>query len=237
MTRFDLLKFPTDDDLAQAAASQWLDLLAASKSPSFSVALSGGRIAKKFFSAVAKSPGAKQKLERIHFFWGDERCVPPNDPESNFGIANELLLAPLQIPSSQIHRIKGELEPEPAAREAEAQLRRLVAAGQNQNGLPVIDLIFLGMGEDGHTASLFPSEPEDARNDPAIYRPVLASKPPPHRITLGYRPIIVARDAWVLASSAGKEAALRESLSPTGATPLARVIQRRLHTKIFSDIT
>src|SRR4051794_25837114 len=115
MAKIDLLKFATDDDLVQAASNQWLDLLAASKSPSFSVALSGGRIARKFYSTVAKSPGAKQRLERVHFFWGDERCVPPNDPESNFGLAHELLFAPLQIPSAQIHRIRGELEPEKAA--------------------------------------------------------------------------------------------------------------------------
>jgi len=234
MGQIDLLKFTNDDSLAQAAASQWLDVLATSKNPSFSAALSGGRIARKFSSALAKAPGAKATLERVHFFWSDERCVPPSDPESNFAIANELLFASLKIDPGQIHRIKGEKDPEQAASEAETELSRFVMA--DQNGMPVIDLIFLGMGEDGHTASLFPSEPEPVRNNTAIFRHVVASKPPPTRITLGYSTIIAARDVWVMASGSGKEAALRESLSPTGTTPLARVLQRRQQTKVLTDI-
>jgi 6-phosphogluconolactonase len=234
MAEIEHLKFASDDELAQAAAKQLLDVLADSKRASFSVALSGGRIARKLSSAIAANLGAKQKLERVHFFWGDERCVPPNDPESNFRIADELIFSPLKIDPGHIHRVKGELEPEEAAREAETELKRFVPV--NQNGFPIIDLIFLGMGEDGHTASLFPSEPESAGTDPAIYRHVVASKPPPHRVTLGYGPIIAAHGVWVLASGAAKEAALRESLSSTGMTPLARVLQRRQHTKVFSDI-
>jgi len=234
MGQIDLLKFTNDDSLAQAAASQWLEKLADSKNLSLSAALSGGRIARKFSSALAKTPGAKSTLERVHFFWGDERCVPPSDPESNFAIANELLFTPLKIDPAQIHRFKGEKDPEQAASEAETELRRFVTA--DQNGMPAIDLIFLGMGEDGHTASLFPSEPEQVRNNTAIFRHVVASKPPPTRITLGYSTIIAARDVWVMASGSGKEAALRESLSPTGRTPLARVLQRRQQTKVLTDI-
>jgi 6-phosphogluconolactonase len=235
MDRVEISRSGTDDGLAQAAATQWIELLGASAAKPFSsVALSGGRIARKFFSAVSKTPAARQNLDRVHFFWGDERCVPPNDPESNFGMANELLFAPLKIPAAQIHRIQGELPPEQAASEAQAELKRLIVSGEN--GLPILDLIFLGMGEDGHVASLFPGEPESARNNPAIFRPVVASKPPPHRITLGYGGIIAAREVWVLASGAGKEQALRSSLSPDGQTPLARVLQRRHHTKIFTEL-
>jgi 6-phosphogluconolactonase len=234
MARFDFLKFATDEDLAEAAAGQWLDLLAVGATVSSSAALSGGRIAHKFFSALARTAGAAKKLATVHFFWGDERCVAPDDPESNFGIANELLFSPLKIAAKQIHRIKGEIAPEQAAREAETELEGLVA--KSSDGLPIIDLIFLGMGEDGHVASLFPTEPEEMRNNPAVYRPVIASKPPPRRITLRYGPIVAAREVWVLASGAGKEKALRDSLSPTGATPLARVLQRREQTRIFTDI-
>lgn len=234
MGRFELLKFATDDEVAQSVVRAWLQLLASINEPRFSVALSGGRIAHKFFSFLAKAPDARAKLAHVHFFWGDERCVPPNDPESNFGMANELLFTPLRADPAHIHRIKGEIAPEQAALEAAADLRG--SSASEQNGMPVVDLIFLGMGEDGHTASLFPSEPEPVRADPALFRPVVASKPPPNRITVGYGVIIAAREVWVLASGAGKEAAFAESLSPTGRTPLARVLHKREHTKVFTDI-
>src|SRR5437870_4416455 len=92
------------------------------------------------------------------------------------------------------------------------------------------------MGEDGHVASLFPGEPRGALSEPSVYRAVTAVKPPPRRITLGYPAIFAAREVWVLASGAGKEAALRQSLSPTGTTPLAHVIQNRHFTTILTDI-
>ena len=92
------------------------------------------------------------------------------------------------------------------------------------------------MGEDGHVASLFPGEPEEVMRSQAVYRPVIATKPPPHRITMGYSTIAAARQVWVLASGAGKEKALREALGPGGKTPLVRVLKLRSHTKIFTDV-
>ena len=201
----------------------------------YCVALSGGRIAKRFCSAVANLAKTRPSLfGSVHFFWGDERCVPPTDPESNFALAQELLLRPLQVPEQQIHRIRGEERPESAAASAEAEIKQIAVL--NSEGQPVLDLIFLGMGEDGHVASLFPGEPEEITRNKAIFRPVVAVKPPPNRITIGYAAIAAAKQIWVLASGAGKEAALRESLSETGKTPLARVIKLRAQTKIFTDI-
>src|SRR2546423_1046086 len=93
MEKCELLTFADDRQLAQAAATRWLDCLAASKGQnSFLVALSGGRIARTFFAATANLGKSKRSLfDPVHFFWGDERCVPPNDPESNYHIAQELL--------------------------------------------------------------------------------------------------------------------------------------------------
>ena len=92
------------------------------------------------------------------------------------------------------------------------------------------------MGEDGHVASLFPGEPNVLISDKAIYRAVKNSpKPPLNRVTLGYAAIAAARQVWVLVSGAGKEAALRESLSPAKKNPLGRLIQSRSNTKIFND--
>ncbi len=225
--------FPSATQLAASTARQFLGQLPASGG--FSIALSGGRIAQDFFRAVARQSQERgQSLTHIHFFWADERCVPPDHADSNYRSAAELLITPLGLPPHNIHRLRGEDEPEHAAAEAEKELRQFTLA--SPGGQPVLDLVLLGMGEDGHVASLFPGEAEAVMTSPAVYRAVTASKPPPRRITLGYGAIAAATEVWVLASGAGKEAALRESLSPAGVTPLARVLRTREHTRTFTDI-
>jgi 6-phosphogluconolactonase len=240
---FNLSHSPDAAALAKTVAAEWLGQLQAhlgkpGDSP-YTVALSGGRITRTFFTEivrqVADSGGGFQNiLPRVHFFWADERCVPPGDPESNYAMARELLFEPLKIAESRIHRLRGEGPELVALREA---INDICSIAPKSNGQPVFDLIFLGMGEDGHVASLFPGEPEAAVADPAIYRAVTAVKPPPRRITLGYGAIAAAVDVWVLASGTGKEAALKESLSPAGKTPLARVLRQRAQTRIFTEIT
>jgi 6-phosphogluconolactonase len=237
MTSFDARQFAGPEDLARAAAADVLSELRASGPVrgNFGLALSGGRIAGTFYSALASQVVATSTfLKRLHFFWSDERCVPPDHPESNFRLAHELLLSPLKIPDRCIHRIRGEEPPESAARAAEAELVLFVP--RNNQGQPVLDLVLLGMGEDGHVASLFPEESEDATRDPAAFRCVTAVKPPPLRITMGYPAIAAARQVWVLASGEGKARALRESLRPDGRTPLARVLKMRSATTIYTDI-
>ena len=237
MKNFELISFATADDLARTVAGKWLDEIETANraGKSHCVALSGGRIARKFFAAVAEKARTRQvSFGHVHFFWADERCVPPDDPESNFHLAKELLFAPLKIADAQIHRIHGEDSPEAAATAASKEISKI--APLNEAGLPVLDLIFLGMGEDGHVASLFPGESNVLILDKAIYRAVNNSpKPPPNRVTLGCTTITAAKQVWVLVSGAGKEAALRESLGSKGRTPLARVAQFRTHTEIFSD--
>lgn len=221
-------------EVAQRCAIEFL-AWAEDSSPNKSAALSGGRIAKDFLSAVARmAKEHEQSLAHVHFFWGDERCVPPTDAESNYRIAEELLFTPLGLAHANIHRIRGEDESQRAASEAEDTLRRFTTA--NAGGVPVLDLVLLGMGEDGHIASLFPGEAADTMSSTAVYRAVTASKPPPRRITLGYGAIAAAREVWVLASGAGKEEALRESLSPGGTPPLARLLRERKQTRIFTDL-
>jgi 6-phosphogluconolactonase len=237
MSNFELISFTSDEELARAAASQWSDEIqfAKRKGAKYFVALPGGRIIRKLFSATAEL--AKEHrgiLDSVHFFWGDERCVPSDDAESNFKIARELLLEPLKVPESRIHRIRGEEEPQTAAQEAEAGICR--RAPLDSDGQPMLDLVLLGMGEDGHVASLFPGEPDEVIASAAVYRAVTATKPPPRRITLGYSTIAAARQVWVLASGAGKENALNESLASSGKTPLARVLRLRSATRIFTDI-
>lgn len=238
---FELLTFASDMEVARAAADDWLREIkpALHRNQVYTVALSGGRIAKLFCAELAARikqlpVTEKQAFDRqFHFFWADERCVPPTDPECNYAIARQLLFEPAGIPESQIHRLRGE-EPEPLAlRDALENINRWTNPA---NGVPVLDIIFLGMGEDGHVASLFPGESDAVMNDKAVYRAVTAVKPPPRRVTLGYPVIAAAKSVRVLVTGAGKEDALRVSTSPDGRTPLARVLRSRGHTRILTDI-
>jgi 6-phosphogluconolactonase len=244
--KFELISFPNPDALAAAAAAAWLDEIEAANrvGKPHCVALSGGRITQKFFLSTAeKALARKISFAGVHFFWADERCVPPDDPESNFKVADDLLFTPLHIAPGQIHRLRGELEPEAAVAEANAEISRIIL---NTNELqPIIDLIFLGMGEDGHVASLFQNARFEAEKDAKCNRPFIfvsnSPKPPPRRISLSYNAIAAARQVWVLASGAGKEVALKQSVNAEGnmseaETSLGRVIKSRSTTKIFVDI-
>ena len=238
MENVELRSFPNDLRLSRAVAGAWLEEIAAANragKPYF-VALAGGRITLKFFAAVVElSQAGSVSFAGVHFFWGDERCVPPDDPESNFAAANQHLLQPLGIAPDNIHRLRGELPPDAAAAAGTAEIQRIVPL--DEDGQPLLDLVFLGLGEDGHVASLFPGEPETVMSNPAVFRAVRNSpKPPPERVTLGYRGIASARQVWVLASGAGKMPALSGSLKPGGQTPLARVLRSRRQTRIFNDI-
>jgi len=245
MKKFELSTFATADELARAAASAWLDEIetASRASKSYCVALSGGRIAQKLFASFVEQVKARKIGDgdtlslpgNGHFFWADERCVPPNDPESNFRMAGELLFAPLKIPENRIHRIRGEDSPAAAVKNAGSELRQI--APSNPAGQPVLDLVFLGMGEDGHVASLFPNAPAEVVN---CHEPFLfienSPKPPPRRISLSYAAMAAARQVWVLISGEGKGKALRESLDLPEKTSLGRLIQLRPHTRILSEI-
>ena len=240
MKNFELLPFTNPDDLARAVASAWLDEIeTANRSGKMhSVALSGGRITQKFFAHTVEQAKARNiSFAKVHFFWADERCLPPTDPESNFKLANDLLFTPLRIAPAQIHRLRGEEDPASAVDAANAEIRQVIE--NKNNGLLVFDLIFLGMGEDGHIASLFPILSVQFLDKTVPFLVVTNSpKPPPTRISLSYKMIYAAKNVWVLASGSGKEKAFREALNSSGPSPipLGVVIQNRQSTRVFSDI-
>lgn len=120
------------------------------------ISLSGGSTPKQLFASLASSPYAEKiQWQNLHFWWGDERCVAPNDPESNYGDANHLLFQHINIPAENIHRILGENDPEQEAIRFADEMTQVIPA---KRGLPAFDWIVLGMGTDGHTASLFPNQ-------------------------------------------------------------------------------
>jgi 6-phosphogluconolactonase len=239
--------YASDSDLARAAACDLVDLVRSVKP--LIIALSGGRIAKTFFDEIVAQVRNRQiEFNNVEFFWADERCVPPSDPESNFYLANEHLLQPLGVGEQRIHRLKGELSPAIAAAQASEELRQVAKC--NEQNLPVLDLVILGMGEDGHVASLFPNTPDAINESTMPFVHIENSpKPPPNRLSLSYAALAAAKDVWVLASGAGKQAALKESLIVSGTcskhersvtphppTPLARVLRLRSNSKIYTGI-
>jgi 6-phosphogluconolactonase len=146
--------FPDAAALAEAAARQFAELAqsASDTSRRFSVALAGGETPKATYQLLA-SEGFRRQINwgHVHLFWGDERCVPPDHSESNYDMARRAFIDDVPIPEGNVHRILGEHDPVVAAETYEAELK-----DHFKSGLPAFDLILLGLGTDGHVASLFP---------------------------------------------------------------------------------
>ncbi len=149
--------YPDLEALSRAAAEIFVAEAreAAAKRGRFAVALSGGSTPKRTYELLA-SPLCRGLVpwRQVHAFWGDERCVPPDDPRSNYRMTREALLDHVPLPPGQVHRIRGELPPAEGAADYEAVLRQFFGGKR-----PRFDLNFLGLGTNGHTASLFPGTP------------------------------------------------------------------------------
>jgi 6-phosphogluconolactonase len=149
--------FATAKDLAEACAQEVAELIrkrTSGKGDSrVTIALSGGTTPNLLFKELAGKYKNDINWSQVDFYWADERCVPPDDPESNYGVARELLFKKAEIQQNNIRRIKGEEEP---ASEAQRYSEEIFNNVQKKNGLPAFDLVLLGVGDDGHTASIFP---------------------------------------------------------------------------------
>ncbi len=171
---------PKPKKVCKRVAKQLLKMTQDSSQQKFNIALSGGNTPRKLFKILASDFGSKIQWKRIHFWWGDERCVPPDDHQSNFKLASDFLFSKISIPEENIHRIKGENNPEEEAHRYTHEIdSHLNYRGEN----PVFDLVILGLGEDGHTASIFPDQLElfeDERVCVATEHPLTGQK----RITL-----------------------------------------------------
>jgi len=171
----------------------------------FSVALSGGGTPSRTYEILAQPPFREQvPWQRTHIFWGDERCVPPDDPRSNARMARQALLDHVPLPQDQVYPISCSPSPAAGARDYETLLRKFCAGTP-----PGLDLVFLGLGEDGHTASLFPYNDaleERQRWTAAVYVPPQGL----HRVTFTAAFINQARVVAFLVAGAAKAGALRE---------------------------
>lgn len=177
------------EELAEACTAYILDTLQGSlqSQPHATFAISGGSTPKLMFSKLAKSGFDWSK---IHIFWVDERCVPPDDDQSNFKMADETLLTPARISKYNVHRIHGEMTPDEGAVRYVEEIKQFFTLGEHE--LPVFDLIHRGIGPDAHTASLFPGEPLIA-NRTGIAAAVWVEKLRSHRVTLLPGVLLAAR--------------------------------------------
>ena len=172
------------------------------------IALSGGSTPKFFFQKLV-SLKDKFKWERIYFFWGDERCVPPDDPESNYGMAKEYLFDHIEIPGDNIKRIKGENNPNFEAKRYSEIIKKNIP---EVNGLPCFEIMILGLGEDGHTASIFPDQMELLSSDDIC---TLASHPATkqNRITLTGKVINNSKKIFFLVTGKNKSSVVSEIIN------------------------
>lgn len=218
----NLQVFPGPAGLVESAANLFVDLTnqAVAARGRFAAALSGGSSPRDLYARLASPDfAARIPWQSVHLFWGDERCVPPGHADSNYRMAAESLLNHVPIPAGNIHRIKGELPPSKAAAQYETELRAFFGDE------PVFDLVFLGLGDDGHTASLFPGSPALAESVRWAVDVEHTTPPLPlvSRVTLTFGVLNAARRVVFLVSGAGKASRLEEIWRGAAGLPAARI--------------
>jgi len=214
---------PDPEALAREAAQRFIYLAreAVDSRGRFSIALSGGSTPAALYKLLAEEPyRAKIPWTQVHLFWGDERCVPPDHPDSNYQLANETLITHVPIPPANVYRVRGELEPELAARAYEKTLQDFFCGPRTR-----FDLVLLGLGSDGHTASLFPgSDALYERERLAVAVEARYQDRPVHRVTLTLPVINSARQVLFLVIGSAKAGIVQAVLEgPEGHLPAQQV--------------
>ncbi|MGA2319317.1 MAG: 6-phosphogluconolactonase [Solirubrobacteraceae bacterium] len=195
------------------------------------VALSGGSTPARTYQLLARRPADWRDVE---VWFADERCVGPEDEQSNYRLAAETLLGPGEVPPRRVHRMEGELGPEEGARRYAGELRAL-AAGAGEDP-PALDLVVLGIGPDGHVASLFPGAATLDAGEQELCLGVRDSpKPPPERITLSLALLSAARSCLLLATGASKAHAVSAMLGEPSRHVPASLLRRERLSVIVDD--
>lgn len=196
----------------------------------FAIALSGGSTPEGLFQILATKYAGRFPWSETEFFWADERAVPPSHPESNYGMAARTLFAPSLVPSANIHRMMGELTPTEAAATEYAETLESKFGAVTGTGL-TFDVALLGIGPDGHTASLFPNRPSlNVTNRWTVVENEPGQPPPVARITLTLPALNRSERVFVLATGSGKRPILeqvwRDPESPRSPLPVSRLTGR-----------
>ena len=215
--------YPTSSDLVRASAERISSLLDAAvrANGTATLALSGGSTPRSVYALLGSEPYRSQiPWDKVHLFWGDERCVPADHAESNYRMVKESLFNHITIPAANIHRIMAERGAAIAAQDYEVEIMHVF--GLSAGSMPVFDVILLGLGEDGHTASLFPGTAA-LEEKGRIVTDVFVQKLNTERITLSFPAINNAAHIIFLVSGAGKAPILAEVLHGPHKYPSQRI--------------
>jgi 6-phosphogluconolactonase len=219
MTRIDV---QADGNAVARHVAEWLTERALAGSGRFAISLSGGSTPKTLYSLLAAPPFRDRfPWDRTHLFFGDERFVPPDHPDSNYRMAREAMISRVPIPPAQVHPWETSGDPEQSARHYADTLQRFYGAATLDPVRPLFDVMFLGLGEDGHTASLFPGVAALSERT-AWTAAVIGAKPEP-RLTLTYPVLNSARVVAFLVAGAGKREILARALAGDPALPATGV--------------
>jgi 6-phosphogluconolactonase len=211
-SNLDLRRLTTPQDLFRAAADEVLQAAteALAQRGRFTIALAGGSTPRSLYTLIAANAGSAVPWDKVFFFWGDERHVPPEDPESNYRMARETLLSKIPVPAANVFRIPAENPDAAAVADAyEQTLRKFFAPAPDE--FPRFDVILLGVGPDGHTASLFPETTALQEKSRWVVE-TWVEKLRTTRITLTLPVLNAARRVAFLVSGTDKAAVLREIL-------------------------
>lgn len=205
--------FNSAEDLAEFAAEHIVAVIreAIRQEGRASMALSGGTTPGRTYEKIAEISPGRVAWGRVHLFWGDERCVPPDDTRSNFRLAYRSLISRIPVPRGNVHRMRGELLPQEGAQDYERELR----AYFGNRSLPSFDLLLLGLGADGHTASLFPGSPQISKASGWVTE---ARKGGVERLTLTLPVINESRSVLFIVTGPEKAKAVAGSVSSTEGT-------------------
>jgi 6-phosphogluconolactonase len=229
---------PDAETVAQRAATQIaLQLRRAYEERGVAhLALSGGTTPGRTYELLGATPDA---LAGVEVWFADERCVPPQDEESNYRLVAQTLLESGAVPPERVHRMRGEAGPDEGARLYAQELTRHIAGASGGAGVhtpPVLDLIVLGIGPDGHVASLFPGAATlDAGADAVCLGVHDSPKPPPERITLSLAVLLAARECMLLATDTSKADAVAAMLGEPSRHVPASLLRRERLTVLLDD--
>jgi len=211
-----------DPEALAGRVAQWIADLACHSMGPFAVCLSGGSTPRRFYQLLAEPPLRDvMPWQRIHWFWGDERFVPWDHPDSNYGMAREAMLGHVPVPAGNIHGITFAGTPAEAARAYQYVLQSYYGAERLDPARPLFDIVLLGMGPDGHTASLIPGEPVLDEQERWVAE-VTHGRPEP-RITLTYPALDSSRSTAFVAAGGDKHAMMQRVVAGERELPAARI--------------
>lgn len=224
-------KFPSSLEAAHALTKALLLEINASGRKNFHLAISGGNTPVGLFRLWAEDYKNTIPWTRLHLYWADERCVSPEDSDSNYGMTKRVLLDKVTIPIMQIHRIHGEDTPEIEVKRYSFLVENLLI---KEKLCPVFDCILLGVGTDGHTSSLFPGL-NNLLNSPDIYTVSVHPETRLKRITLTGMPILHAKKVFFYVLGKDKSDIVKEVIKGNDNYPAGYIISRLADSEMFTD--